>query len=149
MDNGTAVWVLVGLAALLTFGILFFLFRAIKVLARLEESTRRLEENALPLLLSIRRITDEVEPLVRKTSERYQQLDESLSGFSRSPVFSLLSPILNLGSPFRSLGGFMKIARGTIAGIARAREVLRQSHAGKRVLLTDNETPQKETSHGQ
>jgi hypothetical protein len=152
MDTRTAVWVLLGLAALLTAGILAFLARAIKVLVRLEETTQKLEENAVPLLLSIRRITDEVEPIVRKTSEHYQMLDQGFTTLSRSPIFSLFSPVLGMGrNPFRTLGGLIRVARGAIAGVSKAREVLRHSQAEKNtaILAKSNLITTKETTHGQ
>jgi hypothetical protein len=151
MDYRIAIWFFVGLAALLTAGILYFLLQATRVLARLEETTRKLEENAVPLLQSLRRITDEIEPIVHRTSERYQTLEEGLDNLSRSPVFSLLSPVLRLGvGPFKTLGGIVRVLRGAFAGFSKAREVLKTPQSipvtEKKMTLTSKE---QETTHGQ
>ena len=118
MDIGTAIAILVSLAALLTAGILFVLFRALRSLDRIEAAAARLESTALPLLENLRKMTEEIEPVVRGATQRVQSLNDSLERMRQSPVLAVLSLVLPR-SPVR-------IVRGLVAGVSKIREVLRK-----------------------
>lgn len=141
MDSGTALWILVALATLLTSGILLFLIRTMKVLAKAEETLRKFEEESLPILKSIRRLTEEVEPVVRKTTAQYRTLEEGLDSLARSPLLSMIFPILGRG------GGILRLLRGLSAGISRAREVLKKHPAGQAPSGSSGDNTE-ENSHG-
>ncbi|MDA8111324.1 MAG: hypothetical protein M0T83_02605 [Nitrospiraceae bacterium] len=128
MDTRTALLFLVIFAAFLVAGILFFLFRAIKVLERIESSTREIESATLPLLQSLRRMAEEIEPVVQRTTEHYRIIEEGIGSITRNPLLSLLSPIFKMGEgPIHAVTSLFRIARGLAAGFSKAREVLKES----------------------
>ncbi|MDA8028961.1 MAG: hypothetical protein M0Z25_08300 [Nitrospiraceae bacterium] len=128
MDTRTALLFLVIFAAFLVAGILFFLFRAIRVLERIESSTREIESVTIPLLQSLRRMAEEIEPVIQRTTEHYRTIEEGIGSLTRNPLLSLLSPIFKMGEgPIHAVTSLFKIARGLAAGFSRAREVLKES----------------------
>ncbi|MCL5285946.1 MAG: hypothetical protein M1313_09465 [Nitrospirae bacterium] len=148
MDTRTALLLLVILAAILVAGILFFLFRALKVLDRVESSTRDLETAVVPLVESLRRMAEEVEPVVRRTTEHYRTIEEGIGTLTRNPLLSLISPILKAGGgPVHAATSLFRIVRGLAAGFSRAREVLKEPRPP---LSPTSSTPNKqENRHGQ
>ncbi len=148
MDTRTALLLLVILAATLVAGILFFLFRALKTLDRIESSTRELETAAVPLVESLRRMAEEVEPVVRKTTEHYRTIEEGIGTLTRHPLLSLISPLLKAGEgPVHAATTIFRIVRGITAGFSRAREVLKESRPK---LASSPSTPNmQEDHHGQ
>ena len=145
MDTRTALLFLVILTALLVAGILLFLFRAITVLNRIEASARELETATVPLIDLLRRMAEEVEPVVKRTSERYRAIEEGLGTLSHNPLIALLSPILKAqGGPIHAATSLVRVMRSVVAGISRAREVLK--HGGK---PAPSSPLTQEESHGQ
>ena len=148
MDTRTALLFLVILAAILVAGILAFLFRALKVLDRIESSTRELETVTVPLVESLRRMAEEIEPVVRRTTEHYRTIEEGIGSLSRNPLLSLLSPVLKAtGNPFHAAAGLFRVVGGIAAGLSRAREVLRRPSQNPK--LTSPSPTTKEEHHGQ
>ena len=145
MDTRTALLLLVILAATLVAGILFFLFRALKVLDRVEASTRELETATVPLVESLRRMAEEVEPVVRRTTEHYRTIEEGIGTLTRNPFLSLISPILKTGGgPVHVVTSLFRIIRGVAAGLSRAREVLKEPRPP---LNPTSSTPNKQENH--
>ncbi len=148
METRTALLFLVIFAAFLVAGILFFLFRAIRVLERIESSTREIESATLPLLLSLRRMAEEIEPVIQRTTEHYRTIEEGIGSLTRNPLLSLLSPILRAGGgPIHAVSSLFRIARGLAAGFSRAREVLKESRPPLNPASPSPNT--KEEHHGQ
>ncbi len=146
MDIRTALLFLVILAALLVAGILFFLFRALRVLDRHEKLAMEIETTTVPLIASLRRMAEEIEPVVKRTTDRYQSIEQGLDSLSRSPILSFLVSFMKSGGrSIHTATYLLRVGRGLAAGFARAREVLKRSdhpESGEPSSTT------KEESHG-
>ena len=149
METQTALLFLVILAAVLVSAAVLFLVRLTKTLSRIEEAVEKIESSAIPLVENLRKISDEVEPVVRRTAERYKSLEDRMDALARSPLLSFLSPILRGKNPLSTGKGLFRIARGLSAGFSRAREVLNRQETV--VLAPDqpHSNPTQETDHGQ
>ena len=149
METQTALLFLVILAAVLVAAAVLFLVRLTRTLARIEEAVEKIENSAIPLVENLKKISDEVEPVVRRTAERYRSLEDRMDSLSRSPLLSFLSPLFRGGNPLSTGKGLLRVARGLAAAISRAREVLsrRETHP----LTPDQTHPHtaQETDHGQ
>ena len=149
METQTALLFLVILAAVLVVAAVLFLVRLTKTLSRIEEAVEKIESSAIPLVENLRKISDEVEPVVRRTAERYKSLEDRMDALARSPLLSFLSPIFRGKNPLSTGKGLFRIARGLSAGLSRAREVLNRQETV--VLAPDqpHSNPTQETDHGQ
>ena len=149
METQTALLFLVILAAVLVSAAVLFLVRLTKTLSRIEEAVEKIESSAIPLVENLRKISDEVEPVVRRTAERYKSLEDRMDALARSPILSFLSPILRGKNPLSTGKGLFRIARGLSAGLSRAREVLNRQETV--VLAPDqpHSNPTQEIDHGQ
>ncbi|MGC8529586.1 MAG: hypothetical protein ACP5OP_05225 [Leptospirillia bacterium] len=149
METQTALLILVILAAVLVAAAILFLVRLTKTLGRIEEAVEKIESSAIPLVENLRKISDEVEPVVRRTAERYTSLADRMDALARSPILSFFSPLLRGKNPLSTGKGLFRIARGLSAGLSRAREVLNRRET---VIITPDHpyaNPAQETNHGQ
>ena len=149
METQTALLFLVILAAVLVAAAVLFLVRLTKTLARIEEAVEKIESSAIPLVEKLRKISDEVEPVVRRTAERYRTFEERIESLTRSPILSFLSPVLRGKNPLSAGQGLFRVARGLSAGIARAREVLARREKAALAPESSPTNPPQETDHGQ
>ena len=149
METQTALLFLVILAAVLVAAAVLFLVRLTKTLARIEEAVEKIESSAIPLVENLRKISDEVEPVVRRTAERYKTFEDRFEALTRSPILSFLSPILRGGNPVKTGKGIFRVVRGLSAGLARAREVLARQETAALAPDQAHPNPTQETDHGQ
>lgn len=149
METQTALLALVILAAILVTAAVLFLLRLTKTLSRLEEAVEKIERSTLPLVDNLRKISDEVEPVVRRTAERYRGLEDRMEALSRHPILSFLLPVLKGRNPFSTGKGLFRMARGLSAGLVRAREVLSRGEEAPHATVTAHPPTTQETDHGQ
>jgi len=149
METQTALLVLVILAAILVAATVIFLLRLTKTLTRLEEAVEKIESSTLPLVDNIRKISDEIEPVVRRTAERYRGLEDRIDALSKNPILSFFMPLLKGRNPFSTGKGLFRMARGLSAGLVRAREVLSRQEDLSPTTITAHPPTTQETDHGQ